>query len=118
MVGYPIGTFPSNIEPIGFCRGASLKNADFSVDKNWKLSERFKLQFRLDFFDVFNHPNFRTDSGSVSGSPIGTVNCGAADCSPANNIITGETKSVNWGQSNQTVGNAGREIQYGLHLTF
>ena len=78
MIGNQIGSYPSNLEGIGYCRGASLKNADISVDKNFKLSERFKLQFRVDFFDAFNHPNFRTDSGTF-GNPIGNVNCGPAN---------------------------------------
>jgi hypothetical protein len=124
LIGNQIGTYPSNLEPNGQCRGAGLANWDFSLDKNFKLSERFKLQFRMDFFDFLNHPNFRTDSGTF-GNPIGNVNCGPANaqgmyavCSPTNNIITAQTPSVNWGKSNQTVGNAGREIQYSLHLTF
>jgi len=124
VIGYQIGTIGSNFEGTGYCRGANLRNVDFSVDKNFKLSERFKLQFRLDFFDIFNHPNFRTDSGTF-GNPINNVNCGPQDvngkyavCSPTNNIITSQAFSNKWGQSNQTVGNAGREIQYGLHLTF
>jgi hypothetical protein len=131
LIGNQIGSYSPNLEPNGQCRGASLANWDFSLDKNFKLSERFKLQFRVDFFDFLNHPNFRTDSGAF-GNPIGTVNCGAQvpdpnapagtmayqACSPTNNIISAETRSVNWGKSNQTVGNAGREIQYSLHLTF
>jgi Carboxypeptidase regulatory-like domain/TonB-dependent Receptor Plug Domain len=132
VVGNQIGTLGSNFEGTGFCRGASLANWDFSVDKNFKLSERFKLQFRLDFFDILNHPNFRTDSGTF-GSPINNVNCGALvpdtnsttpgamayqPCSPTNNVITSQSYNTKWGQSNQTVGNAGREIQYSLHLTF
>ncbi|HJZ65992.1 MAG TPA: carboxypeptidase regulatory-like domain-containing protein [Candidatus Acidoferrum sp.] len=39
-------------------RGPNFVNADFSVIKNTKLTERTNLQFRTEMFDVFNHPNF------------------------------------------------------------
>jgi hypothetical protein len=38
--------------------GPSFVNADFSVIKNTKLTERVNLQFRGELFDIFNHPNF------------------------------------------------------------
>ena len=33
-------------------------NLDFSIVKNTKLTEKVSLQFRAEFFDVLNHPNF------------------------------------------------------------
>lgn len=39
-------------------RGPSFKNWDFSVSKTFKLHERLNLQFRAEFFNVLNHPNF------------------------------------------------------------
>jgi hypothetical protein len=38
--------------------GPSFRNFDFSLSKTQKLGERLKLQMRVDFFNVFNHPNF------------------------------------------------------------
>ena len=38
--------------------GPNFVNADFSVIKNTKLTERANLQFRTEMFDIFNHPNF------------------------------------------------------------
>jgi hypothetical protein len=122
LVGYQIGTIPANTEPWGYCRGSSLLDTDLSIDKNFKLTERFRLQFRLDLFDAFNHPNFRNDQ--INQTPFVKVNCGAAvgglyaPCSPTNNIITNQTTNTQFGQSTGQVGNAGRQIQYGLHLTF
>ena len=39
-----------------------LSNVDLSVFKNFKLYERLSLQFRSEFFNIPNHPNFRSDS--------------------------------------------------------
>src|SRR5262245_61240083 len=38
--------------------GPTLQIMDFSVTKTTKLSERFSLQFRAEFFNLFNHTNF------------------------------------------------------------
>jgi len=38
--------------------GPHYRNFDFSVVKNFSLSERVKLQTRMDIFNLFNHPNF------------------------------------------------------------
>ena len=33
-------------------------NWDFSIVKDTKLNEKISMQFRAEFFDVLNHPNF------------------------------------------------------------
>ena len=38
--------------------GPHYRNFDFSVVKNNNLTERVKLQIRMDIFNLFNHPNF------------------------------------------------------------
>ena len=38
--------------------GPSFWNVDFSLGKTFRLSERASLQFRGEFFNIFNHPNF------------------------------------------------------------
>jgi len=41
--------------------GPGLANVDLSLYKNFaipKISESFKVQFRAEFFNVLNHPNF------------------------------------------------------------
>jgi hypothetical protein len=38
--------------------GPDFRNFDFSLVKNNQLTERVKVQFRADFFNLFNHPNF------------------------------------------------------------
>jgi outer membrane receptor protein involved in Fe transport len=38
--------------------GPRFNNTDFSVIKNTNLTESVRLQFRAEFFDIFNHANF------------------------------------------------------------
>ena len=48
--------------------GPPFDNFDFSVIKNTNLRENMWVQFRAEFFDIFNHPNFG-QPGNVIGSP-------------------------------------------------
>jgi hypothetical protein len=48
--------------------GPTFNNTDFSITKNTKLGDAYRLQFRTEFFDVFNHANFG-QPGNVAGSP-------------------------------------------------
>jgi hypothetical protein len=32
----------------------SRKNVDFSVNKNWRIGERYGVQFRTEIFNLFN----------------------------------------------------------------
>jgi hypothetical protein len=38
--------------------GPDFRNFDFSLTKNFKFGERVSAQFRADFINIFNHPNF------------------------------------------------------------
>ncbi|HEU4386523.1 MAG TPA: carboxypeptidase regulatory-like domain-containing protein [Blastocatellia bacterium] len=48
--------------------GPGFNNTDFSVIKNTKVGEWMRVQFRAEFFDLFNHANFG-QPGSVVGTP-------------------------------------------------
>jgi hypothetical protein len=48
--------------------GPGFNNTDMSLIRNARAGTRFGLQFRVDIFDVFNHPNFGPP-GSIVGSP-------------------------------------------------
>ena len=52
--------------------GPGLQDVDFSLFKTTRLSERWNLQFRAEFFNLFNHANFGLPSVTVltpSGAP-------------------------------------------------
>jgi Carboxypeptidase regulatory-like domain len=44
--------------PIGNLRGPDLINFDFVLQKDFKIREAQRLQFRAEFFNILNHPNF------------------------------------------------------------
>jgi hypothetical protein len=56
----------------GLLRGPGLDNVDFSLNKDTKLpflGEAGDLEFRAEFFNILNHPNFNMPNGTVfSGS--------------------------------------------------
>jgi hypothetical protein len=68
------GPFPSNMTRRNSFRGPGAWNADLSVAKKFKFTERANLEFRAEGFDVFNHHNlYVNESGlSVTNTP-GTV---------------------------------------------
>jgi len=90
---------------------SGFRNWDFSVAKGWKFGERFRAQFRAEFFNVLNHPNFANPYGGQNGygnndPSIGLgfgCGCVTPDGSAANPVI----------------GSGGsRAIQLGLKLLF
>ena len=46
--------------------GPSFKNLDFSAYKNFLFTERMRLQFRAEFFNIFNHPSFGLPDNTVT----------------------------------------------------
>lgn len=72
-------------------RGPGRTNVDFSLFKNFTFGERWKLQFRTETFNLFNHAQFDLPNPNVG--------------SPSAGIITG------------IVGTP-RQVQFALRLTF
>ena len=48
--------------------GPAFNNVDFSIIKNTTVADDLRIQFRAEFFDVFNHANFGPP-GTVVGTP-------------------------------------------------
>lgn len=90
--------------------GPKFTNLDISLSKQFPLTERWKLQFRSDFFNAFNHPNFDNPLNSTDGSEsITSGGFGQACCVAVS--VPSSTSVV-------SVGEAYRVIQFALRLSF
>jgi len=66
-------------------RDPGFNNVDFSIFKNFTFKEHYIAQFRVEFFNIFNHPNLANPYGGVVNSGLGddpsvpgTFGCGCA----------------------------------------
>ena len=99
------GTMGRNIFP-----DSGFKNLDFSVAKNWHLGERLRMQFRAEFFNILNHPNFANPYGGQNGFGLNDPAASSFGCG----CVTPDVAAAN-----PAVGSGGpRSIQLGLKFTF
>jgi len=87
--------------------GVSDYTANANITKNFKLTERFNLQFRMDAYNIFNHVALGYSQNQGGGgkcvASLSTTNaCGGAS-GQITDILFGTTM---------------RELQFGLHLSF
>jgi hypothetical protein len=104
-----LGTFGT--APRNDFRDSGLRNLDLSVTKGWKFRERLTAQFRAEFFNVLNHPNFTNPYGTSNGfghyDPSGPGNFGCGCATP------------DQAAANPVLGSGGnRAVQLGLKLIF
>jgi len=95
-----------------FLRGPGLNNWDLGLGKTFSFNERVHMQFRVETFNTFNHPQYSTPDSNCSinlGPGQGSV-CAPFD--PSNPTV----KST-YGKVSSTRVDA-REIQLGLKLVF
>jgi hypothetical protein len=67
-----VGTFGNCAPQLGGLRGPHYTDVDLSLHKDLQLTERFKLQFRTDFLNAFNHVQLNAPNMSL-GSTMGQV---------------------------------------------
>jgi hypothetical protein len=77
-------------------RGPGFWNFDVGVSRQLKITERLNAQFRGEFFNIFNHPNFFLPTTTVLSSAFGSI-----------------TQAVD-----QPNGGAQRQMQFALKLIF
>ena len=58
---------------IGIMRGPAYVNADFTLAKNFRVSDRRSVQFRTELFNAFNHPNFGPPNIQRESSGFGQI---------------------------------------------
>ena len=54
-------------------RGPGLGSCDFSVLRDFRMSESAKLQFRTEIFNIFNRANFDIPQNIVNASSFGQI---------------------------------------------
>jgi len=57
----------------GLLSGPALNNTDFSIIKDFAFRERYKVQFRSEFFNVFNQVNFNNPRTRVNSGAFGRI---------------------------------------------
>jgi hypothetical protein len=86
---YTIGSAPRNMTEL---RGGKVEHADMAVMKTFRYHERARVEFRGEFFNITNTPQFGTPNTTVGSSTFGQVT--------------------------STVNGLARSIQFGLKLDF
>jgi hypothetical protein len=89
--------------PVGIVTGPNLQTWDFSMRKQFRLTERFNLRFQADMFNAFNRANFRAPDVAFGTCTVTAT----SQCAPSNGAFG-------------KIGTTGpaRNIQFGLRLDF
>jgi hypothetical protein len=66
-------------------RGLPLQELDFSVHRDFPIHEQIRLRFQADMFNVFNHPSFGPEGGTLNGATFGAITNMANSSLGANN---------------------------------
>jgi len=57
----------------GILRGPGRTDVDFSVFKQFPITEKLRLQFRGEFFNLFNHPQFDLPNPTIGSPSAGVI---------------------------------------------
>ena len=110
-----INTFGN--EHFGQLFGPHLQRVDFSFFKEFSVNERFRLQFRTEVFNLFNHPNFNNPTSTISlfaGNTTGTAALGQRGLNTNANLSSPPVGAITSLNSNFN----SRQIQFALKLLF
>jgi hypothetical protein len=127
MNGYQLGKIGN--AGAGICTGPGNGNVDLGFNKNFKVTERIKAQFRFEFFNLFNTPHYNYND--ILNPTINFQNPRYGDASgnevfpDANKTLVGATQILSanpspgsYGKINSITENGYRQIQYALKFTF
>jgi Carboxypeptidase regulatory-like domain/TonB-dependent Receptor Plug Domain len=66
-------TFTAGTEPRFSFYGPGIENWDTSLMRNFPIRERLRLQFRGEFYNTFNHPNFKNPNTTLGNITYGKI---------------------------------------------
>lgn len=99
----------------GALTGPGFADVDLSLMKYFNITERFRLQFRVDAFDALNHPNFELPQATLYSAVPNTCSGG----NTTSGCTTGTpTSSSTAGGISQIIPDSYRELQFALKLIF
>ena len=107
--------------------GPGYRNLDFSLTKDTHLTEQLALQFRAEFFNILNHPNFAQPDHNIIPGYIDNGSPGSPQITPnPSAYVHGVlqpmgviTQTPDVAQTNPGLGGGGpRVIQFGLKIMF
>jgi hypothetical protein len=110
---YPAAPSGFGTAPRDLVAGPGTWQVDLSAVKTFTLTERSQLQFRSEFYNVFNHPQLGAPNATCNNlTAPGTTGCGS--------VFANITSTVNTAVSPVTPVGSGtpREIQFALRLDF
>lgn len=104
--GFRLGTIGSAGR--GDCTGPGYFQADLGIYKNFSVTDRFRMQFRWDIFNIFNTTNFLFQNLDATMDPSAVV------LSADRTTIANATIPSNFGQATRT--RDPLQMQFGLKL--
>jgi hypothetical protein len=110
---YPAAPSGFGDAPRDLVRGPGTWQIDLSADKTFHLWDRGRLQFRSEFYNIFNHPQLGAPNPTCNNlTAPGTTGCGS--------VFANITTTVNTAVSPLTPVGSGtpREMQFALRFEF
>ncbi len=127
MNGFLLGKIGTS--GVGICSGPGNSDVDMSLRKNFKVTERVKMQFSFDFFNLFNHPQYQASALNM-GLNFNAPNTAALPefkdaagngTTSLSNAVSIQNTTLNpgtFGYATQSRENGWRTLQYGLKISF
>lgn len=100
---------------------------DFSLMKNFPVKENVTVQFRADFFNILNHPNFANPDVGICEAIVAPITTPGPGCAPNLSDPSLQSLNHNFGRVGQTIASANsslvgtgtaRQEQFSLKLIF
>jgi len=100
--------------PRNFFRGFPLRQFDISLARQFRLTEKLRVDLRADFFNLANHANFAPETASMSSGSFGQ------SISMMNNYLGSGNVAAGKGAGFNPLYNVGgaRSIQLSLKVRF
>jgi len=115
------GTPGENLGNVGrnALRGPGFFQWDLSTMKSFELTQKAKLQFRADLFNIINHPNYANPDGGLCSALTYGAAGQTATCTPNTNFGKNTSGTVANQTGNGQIGNGtNRQAQFSVKVLF